>query len=223
MTLSALVVEDEYWARRLLIKFIESRKELRLEAQADNGLDAEKYIDNQRFDLVFLDLNLPEKDGLSLLPKIDKSTIVIIITNRRDSALQAYEEGVIDYVLKPFDEKRFHEAVDRAVRYYSGEKGVYEKEKLDHIIQKYENLFKVLQQKFYLTYQEASICKSIVQGESRQRLMEVYEIGATTLKSHLRTIYSKTIDLESVNFSEKHHKFHELYLFLNKVDAEFEQ
>ncbi|TGK32609.1 DNA-binding response regulator [Leptospira gomenensis] len=111
------IVEDEAPTRELLVNFCLSRPELKLVKVAKDGEDALEYLLNEEVDLAFFDINLPLLSGLEILERLETPPYVIFITALRDKAIDAFEMGAIDYLLKPFSKDRFYKAVDRAVQF----------------------------------------------------------------------------------------------------------
>ncbi len=79
--------------------------------------EAERAFASGAFDVVFLDINLPDGSSLGALAERCKDACVILTTGRPDMALDAFEAGALDYLLKPISEDRFDRAVNRALRY----------------------------------------------------------------------------------------------------------
>ncbi|EPG75566.1 LytTr DNA-binding domain protein [Leptospira fainei serovar Hurstbridge str. BUT 6] len=119
--LKILIVEDEAPTRDLLVSYCLSRSELKLSGIAKDGAEALESLQSTDFDLVFLDINLPKLSGLEVLEKLEKTPYIIFITSLRDKAIEAFEFGALDYLLKPFSRDRFNKAVDRALEYISRE------------------------------------------------------------------------------------------------------
>lgn len=113
--LTCVIVEDEFPAREELKYFLSKHKGISLEKEFDNPVDSLKYLQENRVDVVFLDINMPELDGMSLgkiLTKLNPNLKIIFITAYRDYAAEAFEIKAFDYLLKPYSEKRIMEVLD---------------------------------------------------------------------------------------------------------------
>ena len=115
--LRAVVADDERLARARLTRLLAGVPEIEIVASVDNGERALAAIAEEEPDLVFLDVQMPELDGFSVLAAIEGGRMpLIIFTTAYDRyALRAFEVHAVDYLLKPFDEERLRRAVERAV------------------------------------------------------------------------------------------------------------
>lgn len=113
MTLSCLIVDDEPPAHVVLERYIEKIGRLSLKGHCYNALDALNFLHQQPIDLLFLDIDMPELSGLELLKALKNPPRVILTTAYAEFALEGYEHGVVDYLLKPIRFERFIKAVDR--------------------------------------------------------------------------------------------------------------
>jgi DNA-binding LytR/AlgR family response regulator len=119
MRLKTLIVDDEPIARKVLREELECIADVDVIGEADNGAVALHKIAEQRPDLVLLDLQMPVMGGLDVVRNIPRGThmpVIVIVTAYDKYALQAFEAGAIDYLLKPVGQERLAEAVDRARR-----------------------------------------------------------------------------------------------------------
>jgi len=217
--ISTILVEDEPWARDLMSGYINGRSELELAASAVEGNEALRKIQSQKYDLLFLDINLPNLTGIEVLKKLKIKPYTIFTTVSRENALDAFELGAIDYLVKPVEKNRFDKSVDKAMVFLRSNK-VYRETKQESDIKKRrqsESLFVNLQREYGLTYQEASICAMIYEGLNRTDLMSHFNITPATLKSHFKSIFSKTIDIENKNYYKKQGKLQMLTTFLFKM------
>lgn len=114
--ISALVVDDESWARRNLIVLLRSDPDIGEIVECDSGVRAIEQIRRSKTDLLFLDVQMPGCDGFDVLEMLgnDLPPVVVFVTAYDEYALRAFEAGVLDYLLKPFDNARFRRALDRA-------------------------------------------------------------------------------------------------------------
>lgn len=114
--ITALIVDDEPLARAFVRLLLKNEAEIEIIGEAGNGRDAAILINEKKPDLLFLDVQMPEMDGFSLLKTLDAKTMpaVVFTTAYEEYAIRAFEFHAIDYLLKPFDEDRFEKAVGRA-------------------------------------------------------------------------------------------------------------
>ncbi len=116
--LRVLVVDDEALARQRLCTLLARVPDVVVVGECQNGLEAVASIREERPDLVFLDVQMPELDGFDVITEVgtDKMPPVIFVTAFDDYAVAAFEFGAFDYLLKPVDHVRFHHTLDRARR-----------------------------------------------------------------------------------------------------------
>ena len=124
MRIKALIVDDEPLARDRIREMLKEHPEVEVIAEARNGQEAIEAVANQNPDLVFLDVQMPDLDGFSVLQNLDvqKIPLIIFVTAYDQHALRAFDVHAVDYLTKPFDRKRFAEAIDHAKVYMKGAK-----------------------------------------------------------------------------------------------------
>lgn len=113
MNLKCLIVEDEPLARNLLSEYVRKVSHLDLVEAASNPLRALEVLRSQPIDLMFLDIQMPEITGITLLKTLQKKPFVVLTTAYSEYALESYDLDVVDYLLKPITFDRFLKAVDR--------------------------------------------------------------------------------------------------------------
>src|SRR5580704_2113066 len=119
MPLRTLIVDDEPVARKVLREELDSFDDVEIIGEADNGALALEKISAEHPDLVLLDLQMPGMGGLEVVRSLRRGKhmpVIVIVTAYDKYALQAFEAGAIDYLLKPVGEERLAEAVKRAKR-----------------------------------------------------------------------------------------------------------
>jgi len=111
---TCIIIEDEPLALEKTKDFVNKVPFLQLNATFDNALDGLSYLNNNKIDVLFLDINMDELSGIELLESSRITSQVIITTAYQEYALKGYELHVTDYLLKPFTFNRFLQAVNKA-------------------------------------------------------------------------------------------------------------
>jgi two-component system LytT family response regulator len=116
MPITTLVADDQPMARERLLALLAQEDDVTVVATAATGSDAVAAIRTHAPDLVFLDMQMPELDGLGVIEAIgtDRMPATIFVTAFDDYAIQAFEVHALDYLLKPFGRHRFEKALARA-------------------------------------------------------------------------------------------------------------
>lgn len=112
--LRVVIVDDEPLARAVIREFLTSHPGVEVVAECGNGFDAVKAVSELSPDLMFLDVQMPKLDGFEVLELLGREIPVVFTTAFDKYALRAFDVHAVDYLLKPFDEKRFAEALSRA-------------------------------------------------------------------------------------------------------------
>ncbi len=110
----ALIVEDEEPARMVLREYLKKHPEILLIGEVIDGFNAVKLINEEKPDLLFLDIQLPKLTGFEILEIIEHLPVVIFTTAYDEYAIQAFEKNAVDYLLKPFSEERFAMAIEKS-------------------------------------------------------------------------------------------------------------
>jgi two-component system, LytTR family, response regulator len=119
MPLRTLIVDDEPIARKILREELDSFSDVEVIGEAHDGATALEKISEAHPDLVLLDLQMPVMSGLEVVRNLRHGThmpVIVIVTAYDKYAIQAFEAGAIDYLLKPVGAERLAEAVERAKR-----------------------------------------------------------------------------------------------------------
>jgi two-component system, LytTR family, response regulator len=115
MKIKCLVIDDEETARRGLAVLLEDYQEVELIGLCVNGVEAIDQIRALKPDLIFLDVQMPGVNGFEVLASLPKPwPQVVFITAHDQFALKAFEVNAVDYLLKPFSDERFDQALQRA-------------------------------------------------------------------------------------------------------------
>ncbi len=116
MPIRVLIVDDEPLARGKLRALLAKEADIEIAGEAGDGVSAIKTIVDQKPDLVFLDVQMPELDGFGVLEAIPQAQrpAIVFVTAYNQFALKAFEVHALDYLLKPFDRGRFQKSLQRA-------------------------------------------------------------------------------------------------------------
>lgn len=114
MSIKCIIVDDEPLAHVVLEKYIAQIQNLELLANCKNALEALNFLHTNTVDLIFLDINMPDLSGIELLKTLKYQPKIIFTTAYSEFALEGYEYGATDYLLKPIKFERFLKAVNRA-------------------------------------------------------------------------------------------------------------
>lgn len=109
----AIVIDDERLARKELITLLNQLETVEVVGEAVNVDDAKEKIDLLNPDVIFLDIQMPEKTGFELLEELDNVPHVIFTTAYDEYALKAFQVNALDYLLKPIEPKRLEEAINK--------------------------------------------------------------------------------------------------------------
>jgi DNA-binding LytR/AlgR family response regulator len=115
MKFSCIIIDDEPPSHQVLKSHLKLFPNIDLAGNFFNAKDASEFLSGHSIDILLLDIQMPEISGLSLLRSLEARPVTIITTAFRDYALEGFELGVIDYLLKPIDVNRFASAMNRAV------------------------------------------------------------------------------------------------------------
>jgi len=117
MNLSCVIVDDEYLAIRVLEEYARQKGDLTIKATFIKSQEALEFLQSNKVDLLFLDIQMPQLDGFELLKQLPEPPMVIFTTARHDYAVKAFELEVLDYLVKPIPFDRFEKALKRAEEY----------------------------------------------------------------------------------------------------------
>ncbi len=140
-TIRVLIVDDEPGARRRLERLLKTEEDVEFVAQAGTGREALAAIEQQQPDLVFLDVQMPKMSGIDVVRTVgaERMPLVIFVTAYDQYAVQAFELAALDYLMKPFDDERFEQTLERARRALVKAPGHALSERLEALIHSFEH------------------------------------------------------------------------------------
>ena len=113
--MKAIIIDDESLARELIKAYLKKFDQIEVIAECADGFEGLKAIQQHGPDLIFLDVQMPKITGFEMLELIDNPPAVIFSTAFDQYAIKAFELSAVDYLLKPYSESRFEEAVKKAI------------------------------------------------------------------------------------------------------------
>ena len=119
--ISCIIVDDEPLAVKLLESFVTKTPDLRLLGSFTDSVEAINAIKEQKPDLLFLDIQMPDLNGMELAHMIPANTRVIFTTAFKEYAFESYEVSALDFLLKPIRYNKFLSAVEKAKQWYERE------------------------------------------------------------------------------------------------------
>ncbi len=117
--IKTLIIDDEQLGRDLIKAYLKKHEAIEVLAECSNGFDGIKQINELKPDLIFLDIQMPKLTGFEMLELIETPPVIIFTTAYDQYALKAFEVNATDYLLKPFSEERFNEALEKATKILS--------------------------------------------------------------------------------------------------------
>jgi DNA-binding LytR/AlgR family response regulator len=203
--LKCLVVDDEPMAREGMADLLSKVEFLNLAGTCASAMEAREFIDRNRVDLLFLDINMPYLSGLEFLESLDNAPLTVLTTAYPQYAMDGYRFQVVDYLLKPIGFKRFYQAAINAQQTYR----LHELAKKEGQIKKQSVLY-VKQGDAY----QRIVWEDILHIEGMQNYVKIYFPGET--KIILQTITS----LEEMLPKEEFFRIHKSYLVnINHIDS----
>jgi len=141
LTLRTIIVDDEVLARRKIRSFLAEDPRFSVVAECSDGRQAASVIRSEQPDLVFLDVQMPGRNGFEVLDSLSEQALpsVIFVTAFDRYAVEAFEVRAIDYLLKPFNKSRFAQALERVVEARSRGRSRGRKEELKSALQELES------------------------------------------------------------------------------------
>ena len=116
--MNCIIIDDEETARVILKKLIANNSKLNYPTEFSNAIQAIKYLNQNKVDLIFLDIHMPDFTGFDLLQTLKNPPLIVLTTSDRNFAIEAFEYNcVVDYLAKPILQERFDKAVDKTILY----------------------------------------------------------------------------------------------------------
>jgi two-component system LytT family response regulator len=186
--LRAIIVDDEELSVNRLKRILSGSAEIEICHTFLNPLEAYEFVKVNPIHIAFLDISMPEIDGMqlsSLMLDLDASIDVVFVTAYDDFAVQAFDMSALDYLMKPVTAQRMSKTLDKIIKRHRSAAVEPAKEVLP-IAPEEE-----LSHKEILTEQETKVLRLIVEGLSNKEIASLLYITSETVKFHIKNVYKK--------------------------------
>lgn len=154
--IKVIIVDDERLSREELKNTLKGYEDFVLIGEAENTDDAKNLIETEIPDLLFLDIQMPEKSGFDLLESLDHVPAVLFTTAYDQYAVQAFEVNALDYLMKPIREERFAKAIAKV------RDSIHQKSSLNNLATKDRKIFiKDGEKRFFIQLDEIYLIESL--------------------------------------------------------------
>ena len=199
--LRCIVLDDEPIGREIIENFVKEIDFLELVDSFEDPVKALMFLENNNVDLIFSDIQMPKINGLDLVKSLEKPPVIIFITAHRDFALDGFETGATDYLVKPVRFDRFLKAVNKAKDYLSlKQNSTVHQVNSDRIFIKSDGkLTKILLDEILYVEAQGDYLKIVIQNETYTTLATLKSMDEVlTLPKFFRVQRSFIINLEAI-------------------------
>ena len=176
-----LIIDDEPIARQIVRQFCSQIADIEVVAEASDALEAQQILQKEHIDLMFLDINMPMLSGLVFLKMLPTRPQVILTTAYNEFALDAFDIGVTDYLLKPFGFERFEKAVQRAFQQHQSEEKESEintqvADNKHFILKSDTKIYKINKEEILYCEVQGNISKVVLQDKKIEVYLPFYKL-----------------------------------------------
>lgn len=111
--INTIIVDDEPLAQEILETYLQSYEDFELIGMCKNAMEANKLLKDNKVDVMFLDIQMPQLNGIDFLKILDNPPLVVFTTAFKEYALEGFELDALDYLLKPISKERFAKAIEK--------------------------------------------------------------------------------------------------------------
>lgn len=109
-----IIIDDEHLAREIVKSYLSQDDQIEIIGECGDGFEGFKQINELKPDLIFLDVMMPKLTGFEMLELLESPPVVVFSTAYDEYAIKAFEKNAVDYLLKPYAQERFNEALEKA-------------------------------------------------------------------------------------------------------------
>jgi len=142
--MKCIIVDDDEMSRLTLTKLVGQVNSLSLIKVCSSSLEALNALNEEKVDLVLLDIEMPEMNGLEFIKSIKNPPLIILATSKKKYALESYEYNVVDFIIKPVSLDRFVKSISKAKTIFESSQNIQKDQGIDYVfIKNHSSLVKV--------------------------------------------------------------------------------
>lgn len=142
--MNCLVVDDDAISRKVINRYIEKTDFLDLSQECQSAIEARKHLENQNIDLIFLDIEMPQMTGLEFIDILQKKPQIVLISGKKEYAVDGFNHDVVDYLVKPVVYSRFLKGAEKAHKKFQKDLTEKENEESNNIFIKVNSAWRKL-------------------------------------------------------------------------------
>ncbi len=131
MQLRSLVIDDEPLALKQISAYVKKTPFLELAGSCSNAFEAMEWLKSNEADVMFVDINMPDLNGVEMVKSLDKPPMIVFTTAHSEYAIEGFKVNALDYLLKPIDYAAFVKAANKALKQFQLEQGQQEEVRSD--------------------------------------------------------------------------------------------
>ena len=195
--LRVIIVEDEAPARDLLKAYLQRHENIELITECADGFSGAKAINENKPDLVFLDIQMPKLTGFELIELLDEMPQIIFTTAYDQYAIKAFELSAVDYLMKPFSRERFDEAIEKVFERIKEKQP--SADKIHNLAQKVKEDTEVIDRLFIKTGRRIDVVavSDIIHIEAEDDYVEIFTANKKFLKKETMNYLERSLPKET--------------------------
>jgi two-component system LytT family response regulator len=217
MEIKCITIDDEPYALKQISDYVQKTPFLKLIAECKNAFEALKSVSNEKPDLIFVDINMPEMSGMDLVKSLPSDILIIFTTAYSEYAVESYKVDALDYLLKPISYNEFLKSANKALLYSENQRAKQTDSALDYdyiFVKADGRIHKVQFSKIDFIESASEYVKIFVDGEKPlMSLMTMKNLeAALPMDKFMRVHRSYIVNLENITTIERNR-----IIYYNKI------
>lgn len=199
--IKTVVIEDEPFALSLVEGFVNEDNRLELVGSFSNPVEGLSFVQENQVDLVLLDINMPDINGIEVAKHIHKKVKIIFTTAYKDFAFEGFKLSAVDYLLKPFDFKEFQRSIDKLEKLIIADKMIDKNEESIQIKADHKQYTIKLNDILFIENMKNYVIFRLENGEKIMALMSLKSLGESLPQHFLKIHRSYIINSDKISSS----------------------